>query len=126
MLGKVDKTTQEEGGEIQILVSDDGGTTWYPAKCDDEGRIVVKNTNAAGTVINPATEGKQDDIISKLPGTLVTSAYDYIALTYVAAGDGVGEIETVTYKTGGSSGTTVATLTLAYNASNEISSITKS
>lgn len=52
--------------------------------------------------------------------------HNYIALTYVAAGNGAGEIETVVYKTGGSGGTTVAILTLAYNASNEISSITKS
>lgn len=52
-------------------------------------------------------------------------AYDYIALTYVAAGNGAGEIETVVYKSGGSGGTVVATLTLAYNASDEISSITK-
>ena len=52
-------------------------------------------------------------------------AYDYLALTYVATGNGVGEVETATYKTGGSSGTTVATLTIAYNASNEISSVTK-
>ena len=51
--------------------------------------------------------------------------FDYIALTYVAAGNGAGEIETVVYKTGGSGGTTVATLTLAYNVSDEISSITK-
>jgi hypothetical protein len=53
------------------------------------------------------------------------SAYDYIALTYVATGNGAGEIETVIYKTGGSGGSTVATLTLAYNSSDEISSITK-
>lgn len=52
--------------------------------------------------------------------------YDYIALTYVAAGNGVGEIETVIYKTGGSGGSTVATLTLAYNANNEIASVTQS
>jgi len=52
-------------------------------------------------------------------------AHDYIVLTYVAAGDGVGEIETATYKTGGSGGTTVATLTLAYDASDEISSVTR-
>lgn len=54
------------------------------------------------------------------------SKYDYVALTYVAAGNGAGEIETVTYKTGGVGGTTIATLTLAYNGDNEISSITKS
>jgi hypothetical protein len=52
--------------------------------------------------------------------------YDYISVTYVAAGNGAGEIETVTYKDGGSGGTTVATLTIAYNASNEISTVTKS
>ncbi len=51
--------------------------------------------------------------------------FDYIALTYVATGNGAGEIETVTYKTGGAGGTTVAILTLVYNASNEISTITK-
>jgi len=79
------------------------------------------------TVSGLGTEAKQDDIITelqKLVGFEIPE-YDYIALTYVAAGDGAGEIETVIYKTGGSGGTTVATLTLAYNAANEISSITK-
>ena len=74
-----------------------------------------------------ATEANQDSIITelqKLVGFEIPE-YDYIALTYVAAGNGAGEIETVIYKTGGSGGTTVATLTLAYNASNAITSITK-
>ena len=74
-----------------------------------------------------ATEPKQDDIIAeinKIVGFELTD-FDYIALTYVAAGNGAGEIETVTYKSGGSGGTTVATLTLAYDASNRISTITK-
>ena len=52
--------------------------------------------------------------------------YDYQALTYVAAGNGVGEVETITYKFGGAGGTTVATETLAYDASNRVISITKS
>lgn len=56
---------------------------------------------------------------------LVPENFDYIALTYVASGNGAGEIETVTYKTGGSGGTTVATLTLTYDASNNISTVTK-
>lgn len=56
---------------------------------------------------------------------LVPDNFDYIALTYVAAGNGAGEVETATYKTGGALGTTVATLTIAYDANNEISSITK-
>lgn len=67
------------------------------------------------------------DVNANLLGNFgIDTDYDYIALTYVAAGNGAGEIETVTYKTGGSGGTTIATLTLAYNASDEISSITKS
>lgn len=58
--------------------------------------------------------------------SLVSDPYDYISLTYVAAGNGAGEIETVTYKSGGSGGTTVAVLTLAYGSNNKISSITRS
>jgi len=58
-------------------------------------------------------------------GQLVPKVYDYIGLTYVAAGNGAGEVETVTYKTSGSGGTTVATLTLAYDASNRVATVTR-
>lgn len=54
---------------------------------------------------------------------LVPFQYDNIELTYVAAGNGVGEIETVTYKDGS---TTVSTLTLTYNADNKIISVVRS
>jgi len=37
----------------------------------------------------------------------------------------VGEIETVTYKTGGVSGITVGELTLGYDASNRLSTVTR-
>jgi len=59
-------------------------------------------------------------------GALIPTEYDHIALTYVTAGNGVGEIETVTYKTGGPSGTTVATLTLTYDADNKLNSVSRS
>jgi hypothetical protein len=45
-------------------------------------------------------------------GTLVPEEYDYIALSYT--GDNLTE---VVYKVGGSTGTTMATLTLAYTGS---------
>lgn len=61
----------------------------------------------------------------RLAGALVPEAFNYIELTYVAAGNGEGEIETATYKTGGAAGTTVATLTLAYDANNRLTSVTK-
>ena len=51
--------------------------------------------------------------------------YDYIALTYVVAGNGTGEINTVTYKQGGASGLTVATLTLGYDGSNRLNAVTR-
>lgn len=74
-----------------------------------------------------------NDVYNETEGTLdvsvfglVSENYDYIALTYVAAGDGIGEIETVTYKQGGAGGTTVATLTLAYDSDDNLSSVTRS
>ncbi len=73
--------------------------------------------------------GTQPDNIYVKTSTLnsfITKPYDYIALTYVASGNGAGEIETATYKTGGSGGDTVAVLTLTYNSDNKISSVVKS
>jgi hypothetical protein len=48
-------------------------------------------------------------------------AHDYIALTYTGT-----NLTGVVYKTGGASGTTVATLTLAYDGSDNLTSVTKS
>jgi hypothetical protein len=67
----------------------------------------------------------QTALLEKLVGFEIP-AYDYLALTYVTVGNGIGEIETVTYKTGGVSGTTVAVLTLAYDVNNNLVSVTKS
>ena len=84
-------------------------------------------TNTADSAASlAAMEADVDALNAKLAASLVPEAYDYIALTYVAAGNGVGEIETVIYKTGGAVGTTVATLTLAYNGDNKLSSTTRS
>ena len=51
--------------------------------------------------------------------SLVPASYDYISLTYT--GD---NLTGVVYKTGGSGGTTIATLTLAYSGST-LTSVTK-
>lgn len=48
-------------------------------------------------------------------------ANDYISLGYTGA-----NLTSVIYKSGGASGTTVATLTLAYDGSNNLISVTKS
>ena len=48
-------------------------------------------------------------------------AHDYIALSYTGS-----NLTGVVYKDGGAGGTTVATLTLAYDGSNNLISVTKS
>lgn len=71
-------------------------------------------------------ESKDALRIQSMAGALVPDYYDYIALTYVTSGNGIGEIQTATYKTGGSGGTTVATLTLTYNADDKLETVTRS
>jgi len=53
---------------------------------------------------------------------LVPEIYDSISLTYVTAGNGIGEIETVTYKLAAA---TQAVLTISYDANDNVSSVVK-
>lgn len=55
-------------------------------------------------------------------GSFVTEDFDEVDLTYVASGNGVGEVQTATYKLAGS---TVATLTFTYNSDNKLATVTK-
>lgn len=68
--------------------------------------VPVQLENAAGTIINPATE----DTLLKIPG-LSIPIYDYVGITYNSTTD------VYVFKTGGSGGTTVATITLTYSSS---------
>lgn len=52
-----------------------------------------------------------DSVGAMVTSGLVPTAYDYISLSYTDT-----DLTGVVYKTGGSTGTTVATLTLAYTA----------
>ena len=111
-------------------VADGSGNTHH-AIVDNVGRIQnrgFRNSSGDGRrMLVDSDRHGQVDVLS-LPNGLTgfeIPAYNYIVLTYIASGNGIGEIHTVIYKTGGSGGTTVATLTLVYNADNEISSITK-
>lgn len=58
--------------------------------------------------------------IDMVSNSLCQAEYDYIGLTYT--GD---NLTGVVFKTGGASGTTVSTLTLAYSGSN-LTSVTRS
>lgn len=79
-------------------------------------------TNTSDVRINPATEDKQNSTLAELQtlNSLVPSVYDYISMSYTD-----GDLTGVIFKTGGSGGTTVSTLTLAYTDGN-LTSVTKS
>lgn len=79
-----------------------------------------------GNVSLASIESDISDLNSRIAGNLVPETFDFIAITYVTVGNGIGEIETVTYKTGGAGGTTVAVLTLAYDSSDRLSTVTRS
>jgi hypothetical protein len=100
------------------------------------GRLLV-DTEANLTADLSLIEGKQDttnailtttaaDVASlkvsntKVPGFSLPT-YDYISCSYTGT-----NLTGVVYKSGGSSGTTVATLTLGYDGSNNLTSVTKS
>lgn len=88
---------------------------------------VSVNTTGLATSANQTTQITSiNNFAAKTAAALVPEAFDYISLTYVGAGNGQGEIASAVYKTGGSGGTTVATVTLTYNVNNKISSVTRS
>tara|TARA_R100001198_G_C5203145_1_gene191394 strand:+ start:567 stop:860 length:294 start_codon:yes stop_codon:yes gene_type:complete len=76
-------------------------------------------------VSNYVSDGN-GNLVREIADGFAIGNYDYIELTYVASGDGEGEIETVVYKTGGASGTVLSTLTLGYNSDNCLTSVTRS
>lgn len=84
---------------------------------DIEGKQDVTNailtTTAADTALIKANS-------TKVPGFSLPS-YDYISCSYTGS-----NLTGVVYKSGGSSGSTVATLTLTYDGSNNLTSVTKS
>jgi len=90
---------------------------------DDDFKIAVREIvgydGAALQRIKTDTDGKLQ--VDALTGFEIPP-YDEMDLTYVAAGDGTGEIETAIYSL---SGTPHTTLTLSYNAADEVSNITK-
>ena len=77
---------------------------------------------AASTTIGLATTAKQDEVIDELEviNSLVPTKYDYISLSYTGS-----NLTGVVFKNGGSAGSTASTLTLAYDGSNNLTSVTK-
>jgi len=104
-----------DGKTFQVIqIADSTGTIVDPA----QGSIVFDGK----VTIDSEVEVKND---SGNPVPVVTGleipAHDYIDMSYT--GD---NMTGVVYKTGGSGGTTVATLTLTYDGNDNLTSVTKS
>lgn len=76
---------------------------------------------SSATILADGTLAQKIAIVSG--SGLVNKEYDEIDLTYVVSGDGAGEIETVTYLLDGD---VVSTLTMTYDGSNRLSTVTRS
>lgn len=135
--GASTEAKQDDGIALLTTIDADTGSIDSKITACDTGNVTVASSalpTGAATSANQSTantslsniEADIDAMNARLAGNLVPETFDYIAITYVAAGNGVGEIETVTYKTGGSGGSTVATLTLAYDANDKLSTVTRS
>lgn len=70
----------------------------------------IKLEDVGSGTINPATEEKQDDIITAIGGFQIPTN-DYIERGWTAGTF----TEVWTFKTGGSGGTTVGTITIVYD-----------
>jgi hypothetical protein len=93
------------------------------AQKDANGMLSIDADQVIRSTADITDDGQIVQKVLPVGGTLVPKVYDSIALTYVNAGNGVGEIETVTYKFGVA---TVATLTLSYDGSNRLINVVKS
>lgn len=82
-------------------------------------RILVGRILDSGTDSVTAEQGTPPWLVAE-QNQLVPEAYDYIELGYTGS-----LLTTATYKTGGAAGTIVAVLTLTYNASNCIETVTR-
>lgn len=79
-------------------------------------------TGAATEVTLASIKTDADALNLRLDGGLVPFSFDYQAITYVGV---TTDISTVTYKSGGAGGTTVATLTMGYDGSSRLTSVTR-
>lgn len=85
---------------------------------------MATNIKDTGNIFRSVYDSDTESLKTLLTGgSLVPEKFDELALTYVTSGDGLGEIQTVTYKLNGN---TIATLTLTYNVSSKLIGVVRS
>lgn len=114
-------------GASTIVGGEDPTGNLKPLSVNADGELIVNVDNfpsGGATAANQVLEISAIEAFSdKTQAGLVPEAYDYQAITYVGA---TTNINTVVYKLGGSGGTTVATLTMGYDGSSRLTSVTRS
>lgn len=82
------------------------------------GTVSIIDSDASAPVDVVALEDGKKALLVEM-NSMVPSTYDYVSLSYTGS-----DLTVAVFKTGGSGGTTVATLTLAYSGGN-LTSVTK-
>ena len=123
-----DDTARRDPNRVPSLIGVDDVTykDTVTAAISSSHEQLVKLTAITATVPLPtgaATSAKQDTALTQLQiiNSLTPGIYDYISLSYTGS-----NLTSVVFKTGGSGGTTISTLTLAYDGSDNLTSVTKS
>ena len=116
--------------EIQFHTADPVELTgaWIPTIVHNSSQLKALKPDGTETYIDATAGGNLKVAVEEFDETFLDNplpitkgfnipVYDDISITYVASGNGVGEIETVTYKY---QTVVVATLTLTYDANNKL------
>lgn len=94
----------------------------HPLRVDVDENLKVTVAGSGGVTIGTVNQGAPG--ASPWPvlaiNTLIPVAYDYVALSPTGTNP-----TTIVYKTGGSGGTTVATLTLTYDGNNNVQTVAR-
>lgn len=116
-----DVTINNGSGAGAVNIQDGGNSITVDGTVSANQSGTWDINNVSGTVSLPtgastaANQATANTLLGGIAG-LVPTAYDYISLSYTGS-----DLTGVVFKTGGSGGTTVATLTLVYSGANLIS-----
>lgn len=116
--------TELRASAVSVSVSN------FPGTQPVSGTVAISNFPATQPIsaaslplpTGASTEATLAAFSAKSASSSVTVPFDYQDITYVGA---TTRINTVVFKSGGSGGTTVATLTMGYDGSNRLTSVTK-
>lgn len=96
-----------------------------PYTKDSEQIILNKSFDPAYNVlaVMQLVEDETTNTLKRAPAPLLDKSYDYIGFTNA---DANGNYQTITFKSGGSSGIAVRTLNLTYDGNSNVTSIERS